>query len=101
MMEAQVLKSMFRYTDCPAATWIGPPMICPGGIFKPVFASLLKSSVCVPVLSTTQLKTFPREEHALLEGVWPLGAALASRISRICCKSPAGKEVEPSCSRRH
>src|SRR2546428_337551 len=88
-MEAHVLKSMFRSTDCPAATWIGPPTICPGGTFKPVFASLLKSSVCaVPLVSMTQLKTSPPSclKHALLsfEGAGPLGAAFASKIRRIC-----------------
>ncbi len=60
-------------------------MICPGGIFKPVFASLLKSSVCVTLLlSTTQLKTLPSEEQLLVDGTGPVVAALASRISRIC-----------------
>src|SRR5713101_2934057 len=67
-MEAHVLKSMSRSTDCPAATWIGPPITCPGGIFKPVFASLLKSSVCGPLPFTTQLKTSPSEEQALGDG---------------------------------
>jgi hypothetical protein len=40
IMEAQALKSIFRSTSFPAATVIGPPTTCPGGIFSPVLAGL-------------------------------------------------------------
>src|SRR5260370_9911589 len=83
-MEAQVLKSMFRSTDCPAAPWIGPPIICPGGIFRPLFASLLRFGVCAaPVVSTTQFKTSPPSclKHALLalDGAVPPAPAFATQ----------------------
>ena len=58
-------------------------MICPGGIFSPVLASLLKSNMCKPLLSLTQLKTFPNEAQALADGAM-LVAALAKGIRRIC-----------------
>src|SRR5437660_3647536 len=51
-----------RSTLFPYTTLFRSSIICPGGILSPVFASLLKSSVCVPLLSTTQLKT-RSEEH--------------------------------------
>src|SRR5262249_61328356 len=83
-IEAQALKSILRSTDCPAATLIGPPTICPGGIFKPVLASLLNASSWTELsLSTTQLNPFP--VHAFDEGTAaPCAGELESRIKRIC-----------------
>ncbi len=99
MIDAHALKSMLRSTDCPAPTVIGPPTICPGGIFKPVFASLLSSSSCTELsLNTTQLK--PLLAQAFEDGTAaPVAGEFERRMSRICWYVPTGRLADPSCAR--